>query len=50
MTCEIIDGKLVVTAGTPTEQWALDQFINGPAHWNLKNYVANRARAVAEDE
>ena len=42
MKCEIIDNKLVVFAGTPTEQWALEQFINSN-EWQVRGVIVDGA-------
>ena len=46
MKCEIINGKLFVKAGTPTEQWALDEFFgNMASYYNPRDYIADASKA-----
>ncbi len=46
MKCELINGRLFVKAGTPTEQWALDQYFgNMSTYMNPHEYIADASKA-----
>lgn len=50
MKCEIINGKLFVKAGTPTEQWALDEFFgNMASYYNPRDYIADASKATTPE-
>lgn len=37
MKCEIIDGNLIVTPGTPTEVWAVNSWFESMSTWDRVN-------------
>lgn len=50
MKCELINGRLYVKAGTPTEQWALDQYFESMVSYrNPHEYVADASKAVTPE-
>ncbi len=50
MKCELINGRLYVKAGTPTEQWALEQYFDSMTSYsNPKNYIEDASKAQAPE-
>lgn len=50
MQCEIINGKMHVTAGTATEQWAVDQFFGSMhSYMNPQDYIVDATKVAAHE-
>lgn len=50
MQCEIINGKMHVTAGTATEQWAVDQFFGSMhSYMNPQDYIVDATKLVSTE-